>query len=1350
MLKKTAGALLILLLILLFTIGMIVLLYWQTEWVSQTAQSYINSSFENGEIEYSSVKGSLINQIIVEDFNLSLKAGTSVKVNEINLTYALLPLLNEELVVHTVFLDSVFINLSPPIEEKLNVPSKQPEFNLDSILLTIQNSTILDSILAKLPNAVIEDIQIKAGAMVLAKPQMTLQDIHIAGSVRTSPERVDFKLDHFSFSWPEKRINLDRLHFNLLVKNKQLTVNNFLLQSGTSKAVFSADLSIPTLNLLLFLEEFKFNAKDFSALLPPEMETAQTHANIEFIGKPTDFALNGEVKANWKHHKNMQLKLRSAYKKGKIDVDTLAINNAGAHLFLQAGIDPKGSAEGVLHLRNINTKAILPVLDSSNINSDLQFNFPIGAFDINKLDRTFKNITGYGKIKLHKSYYGQFNMDSLQFSLTAQNGAFNIEQPSFAQFANQARFDIYGSLDRSREMDFQIHTSLGDLNDLTAALGIDSLYGSYYADLRAFGKINNPEIEGHFEIKDLAYPQITMDSVGLDIGVKDIQKGMNGFADFKINKGSVYNTPVNDIILNGRILENIIHLDAVKAFSNENYIETVLDIHMVPDSITVNMHKLRMEYEKYWLQNKEPIRVVYDTSAVQLKNFNLSGRQNALLKVDGRYGFAANTLQTRMDLNNVFLEPFQQFLGSGHTMNGVLNGHAQINQTLENPKIVLDMTGEGIVYNNVKIGDFKTDFYYDNKNLKVRELYLKADSTLVTLEGDFTYNPSESATQLVDYIRQTKSNLKLNWKNVDLLRYTPLLNSKTDLAGHIDGYLELEGTIDDPYIRQALQLRDFKYDAIVVDSLNMFGQYSSGYIMLDSLSADVNNTAFSLKGYQELDLSFAATDTFYADNAFEFYFYSKDDNISFVKHFNEQLESIHGDYEIELFLSGSPQKPGIDEGKITLNNGKMLLSRVKDPIEDVQIDISIEENILTFNNVRAKSQREMDIWQKGFHYLSKLWSWALPKEKEKGLLTVGGTIDLQNVLRPDIDMGIEMNQFYVNYFVESARVGLSTENFRIKGQDTLNVTGFMRIPFGEKEVNISQMQKNMYLSKPTKEIGKPYLAMQLDIEMPGNFIVTSSAFDFQNNFKISLQGNLQIAKPPLSDNMSILGTFETESGKFSSFNQNFNVTAGSINLSNPIKMNPDLNIVASKRVGTMKFELNILGNLEAIRQEITVLNDKNEVQNLTDQEKITMLTLGTDISAADGGTNNALRGVGEDIATNMALTAAERGLEEVSGLDKVEISSNNKLLDLQKLKLNNGLKQASISFGKYLTSDLYVEYRTQFGSGVPTPKLSWDAGNRISLQYKINQRWSLDSFYEKTVPYGRDKVQLGLTWEYSF
>jgi len=262
-------------------------------------------------------------------------------------------------------------------------------------------------------------------------------------------------------------------------------------------------------------------------------------------------------------------------------------------------------------------------------------------------------------------------------------------------------------------------------------------------------------------------------------------------------------------------------------------------------------------------------------------------------------------------------------------------------------------------------------------------------------------------------------------------------------------------------------------------------------------------------------------------------------------------------------------------------------------------------------------------------------------------------------------------------------------------------------------------------------------------------VVTSSALDLQNNFKIALRGNLRAIQRAGSDKLTLLGNLETESGKFTSFNQSFNIASGTLDFNNPLRINPEINIIARKMIKDKTFDLVITGNLESIKQDIVIKGSDGTPLNLSPQDKIAMLTLGTDISSVASNTDSTLYGVTEDVASNVVLTAAERGVEELTGLDKVEISSSDKFLDLQKLKLNNGLKQASISFGKYLTSDLYIEYRTQFGSGVPTPKLSWDAGNKISLQYRLSKLWSFESNYEKT-QIGNNKIQLGLNWEYSF
>ena len=90
------------------------------------------------------------------------------------------------------------------------------------------------------------------------------------------------------------------------------------------------------------------------------------------------------------------------------------------------------------------------------------------------------------------------------------------------------------------------------------------------------------------------------------------------------------------------------------------------------------------------------------------------------------------------------------------------------------------------------------------------------------------------------------------------------------------------------------------------------------------------------------------------------------------------------------------------------------------------------------------------------------------------------------------------------------------------------------------------------------------------------------------------------------------------------------------------------------------------------------------------------------------------------------------------------------MVDLQSMKLNNGLREASLSLGKYIFSNLYLEYTSQMGAGaVPTPKLSWEPGNQIGVKYRINKNWSLNSNYSQTQR-GNNMIQISLSWKKTF
>jgi translocation and assembly module TamB len=224
--------------------------------------------------------------------------------------------------------------------------------------------------------------------------------------------------------------------------------------------------------------------------------------------------------------------------------------------------------------------------------------------------------------------------------------------------------------------------------------------------------------------------------------------------------------------------------------------------------------------------------------------------------------------------------------------------------------------------------------------------------------------------------------------------------------------------------------------------------------------------------------------------------------------------------------------------------------------------------------------------------------------------------------------------------------------------------------------------------------------------------------------------------------MELTGHVEILSGQYVAFGQNFEIQQGSIDFSTPQKINPSIEIFAEKETGNYTVELVVNGNLERLMQDLQIRDaNGNYLTNLSLYDKLKYIS---------GSGEAGLVNTGEDVINTSVETVLERGAQDLTGLDKVQINDSKGVVDLQSMKLNNGLQDASISIGKYLTNNLYLEYRSQFGAGaIPAPKLSWEPGNQISLAYKINKFLSVESAYAQTLR-GNTLINISLAWKTTF
>ena len=1342
-LKRILYILLGLFVFIVITTGVILFLYSQTTVLEQAAVKYINAQLsDKGTIKYKSIHGSLLNRIEIEDLDVNLKGDTRIYCDYLEVHYDLWPMLHNEFKVSKILVDKLSIDISsqPSIKEE---KKDSKSISVDTTLVKIEESHFVDNLLDRLPVIEVQDVNINAVSVDLVKQGLQFSDIDLAiDNLSVTRNNYNLKLDQLSGTWKDRDVHIKNTSFILNGDRKSVALNHFELETEKSKLACSAYYNLKdSANADVDFYDMYIDLDEAASVSGIDiLKNGYISGKWDFSGEPTNFTFNLNLNGQWQGRKLDKLDATMDYTDGLIKINHLDIQSNAGQINVQGQGRENQRAYGKIHFSHLNLATVKPDLFPTNLN---------GLFDFDFKSLHLTQPTGEGSLTLYQSEVDSIAFDSLRFALRVKSGNWQIDRPSFIQLKDSSRFELQGSLSRSKDIDVTFSSYNTSLPEIGQTFHVNSLFGQFDLQMRAMGNLDDPNVSGIVIFPYFRTDSIQFTDVSLELYIEKILSERKGEMKFKIDSGSVSLIPLHQVEIKARSLRNKIDIEQLQLFSGNNYIDAAASVNVFEDSIRLAITKFRAEYEKYWLKNIDDINVLYDSTGITLKNFKLEGPQSSKLNMDGKWFFDLNDFNARIVLDGIQIEPFQQFIGDKYKITGLINGRADINTPLTHPEMNLDISAEDLNFNDTYIGNLTSAYQFSDSILYMKELTLERGKLKFTAGGNFGFALGKHGLESLDFAEGTLADFKINWQNVSLEQFNPLLKLNQKLKGELSGYLEVAGTINHPRLRQHLRMDNFEYGDYKIDSLSMFGQYNSGYIILDSLSAVFNQTAFSLKGWQQYNLNFTNIDTTIMDNPFNFYLHSRDNKIGFLGLFNDQIESINGDYDMDLYIGGTPEAPSITNGHIKMDDGDILLSRVLDPIRDVNIDIAVEDSVLKINKFRGYSIEKKDLFEKSWRLIKALIPWS-GRKVDDGRLDIEGSIGMQNVKRPDFNLKIVADEFYIDYFIENTKLLLTTESIKLTGQDTIAIAGGIYIPKAEYEVDLSTMEKNVYLySTSVERIKPPYIDLNLDIQIPGGFNITSSPLDLTNNFKIGIMGDLRVVREPGSDLTQITGHLDVTSGNYASWNQNFDVQSGSIDFINPQVINPDINITATKALRNQNFEMIISGNLDALTQELRVTDKSGNELPISYTDKIAMLTLGTGAQQLASNTDSTIINVGSQVATTSLLTAVERGAEQYTGLDKVEISSNENILDLNKMRLNNGLKDASISFGKYLTTDLYVEYRTRFNENIPAPSLNWDAGNRLGLQYRINKHWSLDSYYEKTLQ-GNNKVQLGLNWEYSF
>lgn len=1312
---------------------LLVVLQWQTRMVTKSAKTYLDHTLKGqATIEYAELSGSLIHSIKIKKLKITTPSGFSISADYLQLEYRLLPLLRSKVEISRAIVDHLQIELPPATQ------TTQPEqpFSLDSLLAELQKHYLPKQLLGDLPFFDIRNLQISTSSLRIKDRPITFKNIQLdLARLRLQPDAVFMMLTNLCGEWQERNLKLNSLSFVLKGNLSGINVNQGELRTAQSSISFNALLD-PASGLNLNLTQFYVDVNEFTKQAGLSLfKQGFVKGELSVSGIPVHFGVQGKLQARLDQRQIQNFSFQGRYDRGEIFLDQWLVKSNAGIMKAHGYWNKQKRIIGNVRFRNINLNMADPSLPCTRLNGNL---------DLNASNLILTRLTGFGSLRFYRSVIDTVAIDSARLKITASNGFLKFWVPSFIQIDDSAQFYLTGTMDRRQNIDFSLLTFDNRLNHFLRDLGGKDLLGKFDGRIHLYGPLRNPNFSANFFLPKLNYRSVKLDTVKFNVFIEGLTKERRGNGTFNIFSGHLGDFPIDKVSFRLRIEKNLVQIQDLQFISKKNYFRTSITAHWSLDSISVKAYPFQIQYENYWVRAKDTLLVSLNKNEAILEGWEFEGPHESKMIIDGFYDFNQGDLQTFVTLKKVQIAPFEQISKVDLGLKGRLNGYAEILTPLTDPNFEVDLKIDSLQMRNVPLGNFTSKWQFANNQLSVDSLELQNKLSYVRAHGTFNMH---LAGRNFNLIKNTRADFSLSWHHFNMHQYVRLFRGLHRFWGNSEGKVSIKGLVNNPFISTEIRVDKFAVDQFLGDSLRLAAHYKNNRIQLDRFSVVLDSSHFSAQGWQQYHLSLTGSQDNILNEPFRLHIFSKDQQLLFLGNLNNAVESVQGPYLIDLTLGGTPSKPGIRKGDIQLNDGQILLSMIRDPIKHVQFNGKIENSILNIDRFSARSSQEKDFWQKAWGYLTSLVPWGKTRLME-GTLKTEGAIDLSNLLKPSIDLNVKLNKFYVDYFIQNVSAIASTNNLTIQGKDTILVQGDLYIPKGVLEVDLQQIARNAYLSEGVSTPGPPYIALNLHLQIPGNFVVTSSPLDLTNNFQVTFLGDLQVTMQPPSSEPRIQGHLESTGGKYASWNQNFVVESATIDFKNNPKINPDINFKAFKIIGNRTFELAMVGDLENLHQDIRVLENGQEI-TMSYLDKIALLTLGSDISTLQSNVDSTLRNVGENIVTTSILTAIERGTERITGLDKVEISSNKSLVDLNRLRLNNGLSDASIAFGKYLTSDLYVEYRTHFGNSIPAPRLSWDAGNRIGLQYRINRYWSLDSYYEKNER-GNTRIKFGLNWEYSF
>ncbi|MBK7141996.1 MAG: translocation/assembly module TamB domain-containing protein [bacterium] len=599
-------------------------------------------------------------------------------------------------------------------------------------------------------------------------------------------------------------------------------------------------------------------------------------------------------------------------------------------------------------------------------------------------------------------------------------------------------------------------------------------------------------------------------------------------------------------------------------------------------------------------------------------------------------------------------------------------------------------------------GDTRVSLLEDSYRISNLSLASQPDSAgniqRIVLDGLFSLAASED--------------LKISYEKIDLAPIASLMEIPYPLAGHLSGNLHVTGTAAQPTLTGRTVLSEGLVQKFFFDSLALDYQHANDSFHWNGLLDPGTTGELATSGFFPLHLSLTdSADLILPDRPMEMKLTASQLPFSILGGMTTEMTVTGGVIDADITVGGTWNKPDM-AGKLSIQNAGLAIEDVGVEYDNLALAVSFNDNRVILDSLIVARGKGFMRATGHLEFESDLMSGALRSTDfdlvaDKIFLARHSNFEIQisgnsalqgSTAEPKFsgEITIDRSKFYVPFLTEMAT----------KSGGTLDSPPMLisaLYPDSTTRDSSNQVVDSAEVSAVESLDYYRNLRGALTLNIPRNTWLKSPEMN------IEISGDIRMVKES-PDEFELFGPITVVRGKYTMYGKEFVIREGTLTFTGGAEYNPDLNLIAQYVFRSPEREKHTLVATITGKAFTPLVAFSLDGSEIPERDALAYVVFGRSMdevtaSGTGGGSGDMAKGVAANVLAGQLASTLGKSL----ALDVVEIDASSSLAG------------ATITLGKYLTTDLFMSYQR----GVGNPSEDEVTPVIVTLEYELTRNLAL-------------------------